>query len=236
LNLEIRKGRRDDCDFIAKVMVMSEGTGNEVTSYQMMFDMTPEELEPILAKALDNETEGHSLTYKSYLIATVDGVRAAALCAYIEGLNGKSNGMVMSRLMSTFSRADIKKAFKFLGQHRDVLYDKEPGILHMDTGATMPEFTGQGIYSKIFNYSEELHANMGIDRCHLQVWKKNKRALGLYLSRGYKNIEEKISGADPENGKILLEKVILSKEQRAIRERVLRQREAKKEAEKEWLR
>jgi len=186
LDIQIRRGIKEDCAFIAK-----------------------------------------------YLIATVDGQRAAALCAYVEGLHGSSNGMVMGRLMSTFNRADIKKAFKFLGQHKDVLYEKEPGILHMDTGATMPGFTGKGLYTKIFKYSEKMHAELGYERCHLQVWKKNERALGLYLSMGYRKIEEKISGADPQNGKILLEKVLLTKEQMAIRDRIRRKREIAESREKE---
>jgi ribosomal protein S18 acetylase RimI-like enzyme len=204
----VRKAEKADCHFLATIILLAEATGFEVTSYTKMFNKTMEELLPAFEKMTDNETEGHPLTYKSYLVACVDGIPASAISVYKEGEFGDSNHLMTGALMTGFDRKSVAIAFGFLKNHGDISIQKKPGTLQIDCVATLPEFRGKGLLKELMKAAEQRGKELQTNEIQIQVWKKNEGAVAVYEKSGYKVVQEMMSGTEAGNGKILMTKTI----------------------------
>ncbi|MEO6903348.1 MAG: N-acetyltransferase [Bacteroidia bacterium] len=206
--ISIRKAQQTDCHFIATIILLAESTGFEITSYNKMFDKTNESLLPIFEKIIDNETEGHPLTYKSYLIACVDDIPASAISVYNEGAFGDSTHLMTGALMTGFNRKDIALAFSFLKNHSEITITKKNNTFQIDCVATLPEYRGLGLLKKLMSEAEKSAAELQIPEMQIQVWKKNNLAVSIYEKYGFKICKQAISNTHSENGKILMTKII----------------------------
>ena len=204
----IRKAEQADCHFLATIILLAESTGFEITAYTKMFDKTMEELLPSFEKMINNPTEGHPLTYKSYLIACVDGIPASAFSVYKEGEFGDSNHLMTGALMTGFDRKSVAQAFGFLKNHGDITIQKKPGTLQIDCVATLPEYRGKGLLKELMKAAEQRGKELGANEIQIQVWKKNEGAVAVYEKSGYKVVQEMMSATDTGNGKILMTKTI----------------------------
>jgi ribosomal protein S18 acetylase RimI-like enzyme len=206
--ISIRKAQQTDCRFIATIILLAESTGFEITSYSSMFDKTNETLLPIFEKIIDNETEGHPLTYKSYLIACVDDIPASAISVYNEGQFGDSTHLMTGALMTGFNRKDIALAFNFLKEHSEINIPKKNNTFQIDCVATLAEYRGLGLLKKLMNEAAKNAAELQVAEMQIQVWKKNQLATRIYEKYGYKICKETVSNTHIANGKILMTKII----------------------------
>ncbi|MCD6017988.1 MAG: acetyltransferase, superfamily protein [Bacteroidetes bacterium] len=206
--ITVRKAEKTDCHFLARIILLAESTGFEITSYTGMFGKTTEELVPSFEKMIDNDTDGHPLTYKSYLIACVDGIPASAISVYKEGEFGDSNHLMTGALMTGFDRKSVALAFGFLKNHGDITIQKTPGTLQIDCVATMPEYRGKGLLKELMKAAEQRGKELNTGEIQIQVWKKNEGAVAAYEKAGYKIVKEMMSAVDEGNGKILMIKNI----------------------------
>lgn len=208
MKIDIRKATEKDCNFLAKIILRAESTGFEMTSYSWAFEKSNSELEPLIAKVINNPSKGHPLCFDSYFIATVDEVPAAAISVYIEGDHGDSNHLMTGALMSVFSREELQKAFRKYALHKDIEIRKSVGTLQIDCVATLAEFTGNKLFSKLLIFAEKLFKNQGVKASEIHVWRNNKRAVDLYKYNNYDIFEQKLSAVDPSNGKVLMTKCL----------------------------
>ena len=206
--ITIRKANANDCNFIAKIILLAESTGFEITSYTKMFSKTNDELLPYFEKIINNETDGHPLTYKSYLIACIDNVPVSAISVYKEGEFGDSNHLMTGALMTGFDRKSVALAFGFLKNHSDISIQKKINTLQIDCVATLPEYRGKGILKQLLAETEKIAHNSQLNEIQIQVWKKNDGAVKVYEKSGYKISTEMLSNADSGNGKVLMIKNI----------------------------
>lgn len=206
--ITIRKAEVSDCNFIAKIILLAESTGFEITSYTKMFGKTNDELLPYFEKMINNETNGHPLTYKSYVIACVDNVPASAISVYKEGEYGDSNHLMTGALMTGFDRKSVAAAFGFLKIHSDISIQKKINTLQIDCVATLPEYRGKGILKRLLSETEKMAHNAQLNEIQIQVWKKNEGAVKVYEKSGYKIVTEMMSNTDSGNGKTLMVKKI----------------------------
>jgi len=206
--ITIKQAEKKDCSFIAKIILLAESTGYEITSYTKMFGKTMDELLPAFEKMIDNETDGHPLTYKSYLVAYLDGEPASAISVYKEGENGDSNHLMTGALMTGFDRKSVASAFGFLKNHNDISIQKKQNTLQIDCVATLPEFRGKGLLKELMKAAEEKAKQLHVNEIEIQVWKKNEAAVVVYEKSGYKIVQEMISNKEGRNGKILMTKKI----------------------------
>ena len=206
--ITIRKAESRDCQFLATIILLAESTSFEITSYTKMFGKTNEELLPTFEKIINNETEGHPLTYKSYLIACVGETPASAISVYQEGAFGDSNHLMTGALMTGFNRKDIGAAFNFLKDHSEISISKKNNTLQIDCVATLPKYRGKGLLKELLNEAENMANVLPISEIQIQVWKKNELAKKVYRKYGYKVSHELISATDVDNGKVLMTKTI----------------------------
>lgn len=206
MEIKIRKAAQKDCEFISQIILLAESTSYEVTSYEKMFDITREELFLRITKIVNNKSTGHPLCYDSFYLAEVDGVPAAGLSAYVEGSNGNSNHLMTGALMSEFDRETLQSGFSFLAKHKEIQIPKTNNTLQLDCIATIPEFYGKGLFSKLLNHIEVKYFAKNINCIELQVWKLNKKAVSIYKAKKFSVAAVKSSNSFKGNGKILMQK------------------------------
>lgn len=206
--VSIKEGSKADCAFLAKIILLAEESGFEITSYSNMFEKTNEELLPIFEKIINNDTKGHPLTYSSFLIANESGKSCGAIAVYVEGEYGDSNHLTTGALMTNFGRKEMQSAFAFLRKHSELSIPKKSGTLQVDCVATLPEFRGKGMLKSLIAEAERRANALNINEVQIQVWKNNLGAIAAYEKLGYKITEIKLSNSMPEDGKVLMTKNI----------------------------
>lgn len=206
--ITIRKAEQKDCQFLATIILLAESTGFEITSYAKMFGKTNEELLPVFKKIINNETEGHPLTYKSFMVACVDGIPASAISVYREGEFGHSTHLMTGALMTGFDKKSVALAFCFLKNNAELNISKKNNSLQIDCVATLPEYRGMGLLKQLLTEAERTASEFQAHEIQIQVWKQNETAVKAYEKAGYKIVEEMISAANNKNGKVLMTKTI----------------------------
>lgn len=206
--ITIRNAEQSDCGFLANIILLAESTGFEITSYTKMFGKTNEELLPHFQKIINNDTNGHPLTYKSYLIACVDTIPVSAISVYKEGEFGDSNHLMTGALMTGFDRKSVAQAFGFLKNHHELSISKKINTLQIDCVATLPEFRGKGILKQLLLESEKIALEKNCEEIQIQVWKQNEGAVKVYEKLGYAIVREQLSHQDDGNGKIIMIKTL----------------------------
>ncbi len=206
--ITLRKAKSSDCQFLASIVLMAEDTGYEITAYTKMFNMPNDELLPVFEKILNNEKEGHPLTYRSYIVALIDNVPAAAIAVYCEGEFGDSNHLTTGALMTGFDRKSMSAAFSFLKQHSELAFVKKNNSLQIDCVATLPDYRGKGLLKSLIEDAERIARIKNISELQIQVWKKNEQAIKAYEKLGFKITDERLSKSVVGNGKLIMTKII----------------------------
>ncbi len=204
--IAVRKAQVVDCGFLANIILLAENTGFEVTAYTKMFSKTNDELLPVFEKMINNETQGHPLTYRSYIIATENDKPAAAIAIYKEGEFGDSNHLTTGALMTGFDRKSMVGAFGFLKRNSELGITKKLNSMQIDCVGTLPEFRGKGMLRHLIGEAETIAKENHISEMEIQVWKKNEGAINAYKKLGFIISEERLSLSEEGNGKVLMSK------------------------------
>ena len=91
-------------------------------------------------------------------------------------------------------------------KHKEIQLPKTNNTLQLDCIATLPQFSGKGLFSKLINHVENHYFAEGGTLIEIQVWKQNKQAVAIYLYKNYSIIAERKSSSYEGNGKILMQK------------------------------
>lgn len=142
----IRKAVQEDIPFLVEIILLAETSGKELTTYKNMFLLPDHELKKNFEVVLDNEEMGHGLTYRSFLVAEFEGEKAAAACGYIEGEFGSSNHLMTGALINGFGTDLVVAAYQRNSKYKEVKFDKTLGTLQFDSGATLLDFRGNGLF------------------------------------------------------------------------------------------
>lgn len=207
----IRKATQADIPFLAQIILLAETSGKEIISYRNMFSsLKDEELIQGFETALDNDQLGHGLTYHTFLIAEVGGIKAAAACAYIEGEHGSSNHLMTGALLNGFGAELVIGAYEKNAKFKDIQIAKTNGTLQLDSVATLPNYRGKGLLKLIFEEHCKVAKQNGCNQLEIQVWAGNDGALAAYKKLGCELINEKYFNAEEKNrgGRVVVSKTI----------------------------
>ena len=183
--MKIRKARIEDIPFLSKIIALSEFTGHEMYSYCSLFEKTSEELVDILTVVLNNEFEGHGLTYKNFYVAEIDNKLAGAMSFYLEGSNGDSNHLMTGALMQVINRKELITSFGKLKDFREIDIPKAQGSYQLDSVAVLEEYRGKGVFGALIKHLEQ-EVNQDNRKMEVQVWKNNLKAIQAYEKYGFK--------------------------------------------------
>ena len=200
-DIVIRRATKEDIPFLASIILLAETSGSELISYRKMFLLSDDELLKGFEMALNNEQEGHGLTYLSFIIAECGGKQAAAACGYIEGEFGSSNHLMTGALITGFGTEKVVEAYKSNAVYKNVQIAKTLGSLQIDSVATLPDFRGKGLFKMIFDEHIKNAKSKKCEQLEIQVWAGNDTAIAAYKKLGceitaekYYNLEKKAAG------------------------------------------
>ena len=71
------------------------------------------------------------------------------------------------------------------------IFEKD-GFGYIETVYVMPEAQGRGMSKIIVNYVLQYFLSLGLNKTRLEVWQSNKRAVELYKSFGYNEVQKNI--------------------------------------------
>lgn len=205
MKIEVKKAKPEDCEFIARMILASESTGTEVITFSKMFGLSNEVLVPLFTEMINNDLEGHPLTYQTFYIAWSGETPCGAISSYIESENGDSNLLMANTMISSLDRMLVMKGFQLSKQNSEVIIPKTKGYQQIDCVATAKEFRGRGIFSTIFEYILKDFRDTKKEGIEVQVWKGNP-AVTVYEKVGFKLVSEYPSNTELGMAKLLLRK------------------------------
>lgn len=168
----IRQASGDDAQLIASAVVMAIGGDESVRRYCGDDYMT------VLEELARMETSQYS--WRNALVAEVDGAPAGAVIGY--------DGARLQELRShTFDviRMHIGTALPFIED------ETGPGEFYLDSIAVLPAFRGCGIGGRLLAAMRDRALAEGHERVGLLVDFGNPDAERLYLSLGFRRMEER---------------------------------------------
>ncbi|MEO8086844.1 MAG: hypothetical protein ABI763_08500, partial [Bacteroidota bacterium] len=194
-NLLFRKALPGDIPFLVDTIVAAEKSGSEIFSYSTIFELPESEIRKMFVEILAEDVQGQELCISDYIIAEVNGERAGAVAAWIEGEGSQRSSLVKATILNYFfpkeSMAKAHQKRKYLDQ---VHFDPEPGCIVVDIGLTLPEFRGQGILAKMMMEQIRLLrlSNPEAKSSQTHMMKSNLVSFSICEKIGYKlKIEKK---------------------------------------------
>jgi ribosomal protein S18 acetylase RimI-like enzyme len=218
MDIEIRQATEADKEFLIESIIEAEKSGSDIISYCAIFSITEEDFRTALSGMLDEDMEGQELNISGFLIAEVEGEKAAALNTWVENASGMSSSMIKSNLLMYFlDRQAIINAAPAMALMNEVNIHRDSGALQIESVYTTEKYRGLGLSSKLINEHIRLKQALGVPFNKVQVilLKNNKAAQKAYQKAGFTVVAEKrctnptILNLMPCDTKILMEKELI---------------------------
>jgi len=213
----IRRATEADKDFLITSIIEAEKSGSDVISYCAIFSITEPELRELLGNILDEDIEGQELCIPNFLIAEVNGEKAAAISGWVKQDMGMAGTMLKGNLYMYFlGQEKMISAAPSLTLMNEVNIDRENDTLQLECVYTNPAFRGRGLSRQLIDEHIRLQQAEGIpfSKVQIQLLKNNESAIKAYQKGGFSIVMEK-KAADtailkllPCDTKILMEKHI----------------------------
>ena len=216
MNITIRQAKADDKEFIITSIIEAEKSGSDIISYCAIFSISEQELRDMLGNILDEEIEGQEMCISNFLVAEVNGEKAAALSTWVE----EESGMIKSNLLLYFLGGDkITNAASNLSLLNEINIKREAGALQVECVYTNEQFRGLGLVRQLIEESIRWRLGQGntFSKAQVILLKNNDSAIRAYENAGFAITEEKhcrdknILKLFPGETKILMERKIISK-------------------------
>lgn len=212
--IEIKKATENDISFLVETIVAAEKSGTSVFSYATLFEMDENKVKDILSEILSEDIVGQELCVSDFLIASVDGVPAGAICGWIEGAEGPSTILKSNVLMFGFGKEHFGKVLSKAPLMEPLTITREEGCLQLESIYVSEKFRGKGIVNALIaaHLSNHKQQTPEVLKAQIILAKDNDSALKAYEKAGFKVVLEKFQpNAEilkylPTQHKILMEK------------------------------
>ena len=219
MDINIRQATEADKDFLIESIIEAEKSGSDMISDCAIFSITEDDFRTALSSMLDEDMEGQELNISGFLIAEVDGEKAAALNTWVENASGMSSSMIKSNLLMYFlDRQAIINAAPAMALMNEVNIHRDSNALQIESVYTAEKYRGLGLTSKLINEHIRLKqaAAVPFNKVQVILLKNNEAAQKAYQKAGFAIVAEKhctnpaILNLMPCDTKILMEKQLIS--------------------------
>ena len=193
MDIRIRSAREEDAAFLARIMLMAGRAHGQRGIWDAILGVPDDECLTFL-EALSSTGEPHLYHWSGYIIAEVDGHRAAAL----GGFDPLTSGMeaMMRALPEVFQKlaipeSDQEAAFQRHLRLQPAIPDHRDDSWIIDGVATHPEFRRRGILDRLLAHIIEEGRSRDFRRAQLTMTLGNMPALRAYEKRGFRVVEER---------------------------------------------
>ncbi len=188
-DISIRPATPDDAPFLAWVMQESDRAHMGRGTWDLVFECTDEERLQLLAELCVAPVDSY-VSYKLFLVADVDGERAAALSGYEPTRHTDARLHEAIRLVLPSADADdaIARLDKGSKGFFSVLVPDD--TIRVEWVYTMPDHRGLGLIGRLHEALFERARGQGIPTAHVGTYIGNDAAIAAYLKAGFEQYAE----------------------------------------------
>jgi len=217
----IRKATESDYAFLAQC-ILSADLGNstrQVSSYAALFGISLQQAASAIEEMMSEEMEGCEFSPVHFLVAEYTGKPVAAVCSWIEELDGLSSGMIRSTLIqSYYPQGAIEHVGKLKDLADSVIVLRTPGTMQIEAVFVSEEHRGKGLATKLIkaHVAQFLLQQYPVSKAELMTYIENTTAIHAYEKAGF-TIKERTLSDNPEvlkffpgTGMVLMEADIMN--------------------------
>lgn len=214
-NLVYRKATIDDIPFLVDTIIEAEKSGTEVLTYSTFFGLSETETRHYLARMLEEEIDGCELSVSSFLLAEIDNTIAAAVAAWIEGIDGIPSTVLKGNLLNyTLPKESLAKAISLNSLVRETHIEYIPNTIQIGLVYVATNFRGRNLVNLLINKQIEnlVKDNTNPSGVYVQVFGNNRPAIKAYEKAGFREIfikqstDNDILNYMPSDRKVLMKK------------------------------
>lgn len=215
--ITIRRAAPADADFIAEAIIAAEKSGTGLLSYSAIFDLTEDEVRDVLKQVMDEEIEGQEICLSHFLIAEVNGERAAACACWVEAKEGVPSGQMKANIFYHVLGKEVwDKANEKLKAVAETNIDRSAEAAQIESVYTKEEFRGRGLTAMLIDeHLKHLRKNdPALSKAQVILLSNNTGAEKAYRKAGFEKAAERTGTSAllkeilPCNGKIMMERQI----------------------------
>jgi GNAT superfamily N-acetyltransferase len=196
MSITIRQATIADKAYVMTAITEAEKSGGNTVSYCNLLGITEQEFSNMLSNMLDEEIEGQELYIPGFLIASVDGIAAAASCSWVEQSGNMASSTLKSNLlMYHTNRSTLLAAMPAIAALKEVNIDRTPGALQIESIYTSPHYRGKGLTGMLINEHIAQHktTNPAVNKAQITLLGCNEAARSAYSKVGFVLAQEKKS-------------------------------------------
>lgn len=214
----LRHATINDVPFLVETIIEAEKSGTDKLSYSTVFGLSDEDSRKYIADMLFEEVDGCELSISSFLIAEKNGKIAAAVAAWIEGLDGIPSSVLKGNLLNyTLPKECIDKALAKNSIIRDLHIEYISQTMQLGLVYVSSDFRGLNLVSLLIDEQViSLHNHRPtIAEMYVQVFGNNCPAIKAYEKANFKVVmvkeamNKEILQYLPSDKKILMKKELL---------------------------
>jgi len=193
-NFILRQANDSDIDFLIEAILNAEMSGTDTISYCNIFSVSKDELMKILHDVLEEDIQGQELCVSDFLIAIIDGERAGAVCAWVEGAEGTSSALLKSSIFfHFFGKEKCEQAAEKLKIAEQLAIHREQTCIQIESVYVCKKFRGLGISNKLICQHIKNYAAIdnSLEKVQILLAKTNESAYRSYEKIGFKITCEK---------------------------------------------
>lgn len=212
----IRPATVDDAPFLAETIIEAEKSGTDKLSYSTIFGLSEKEVHKYLIDILEEEIDGCELSVSSFIVAESNGKVAAALSAWVEGIEDMPSTVIKGNLLNfTLPKECIEKAMNVNKIIRELHIEYLPKTIQIGAGYVAKEFRGNRLLGTLNKkiITRLLDKNPEVDSVWAQIFSCNIGSLKIYEKAGFTIMDTKestnkeINNYLPSNKKYVLKKI-----------------------------
>lgn len=184
-----RQANTNDIPFLVDTIIEAEKSGTEILSYSTIFGLNENEVRKYIAEMFLEEIDGCELSVSSFLIAEQDGQIAAAVGAWIEGIEGIPSNVLKGNLLNfTLPKKCIDKAFSLNDILRQSHIEYIPNTIQIGVVYVAKQFRGMNLVSSLIDkqLSQLTQNQLSVSESYIQVFGNNLPAIKAYEKANFK--------------------------------------------------
>jgi ribosomal protein S18 acetylase RimI-like enzyme len=215
--LIIRNATSADIPFLVETIIEAEKGGSDKFSYHTIFGLSEDEAAESIGAMLAEEIDGCELSISSFMVAEAEGQPAAAVGAWIEGLEGISSTVLKGNLLNyVLPRACLERAIALNVIVRDLHLECVRDAIQVGLVYVAPKFRGRNLVARLIESHVErlMKIRPDLTEMYVQVMGNNLAAARTYEKLGFEVVMTKVSPHDqttcylPSNTRILMKKAL----------------------------
>jgi len=214
-NLNFRKARPDDFDFLFKAIIEADKSFTEVSSYSRLCGLNQDELYNIFKNIFDEELENCEFGYQSFFLLCEDDIPVATAASWIEGADGMPSWQIKSSaLFCHLPKSNFLELKNNTENFSSIIVPRTENALQLESIYIEPAYRGKGLFLELLNFHVNFAKSQGLEfeMVELITYNSNTFAESAYKKAGFNIVRSTFSdNADimnfyPANGMNLWQK------------------------------